>query len=249
MRRSLVLALLVSLAFLPGSAGANGIVIPDVELVAGPMGSATTFTAAQLEANSTSVVENVDGSISFLDGSMSTAMWGLTWDDITVKEDPFVSFTAGFTNFAGIPMNFVFNITTPILPVLPSSLIGGSTAVTYLDANNDGAGGLFNNGLGYSGEIDLVNALTMLTPLSLTPLFPGDVKVTSQVLGLPGPTIPGPPALATIGITHNFNLSSLDQATFNSFFIVEPVPEPATLRLTALGLAALAFFRVQRARA
>ena len=94
-------------------------------------------------------------------------------------------------------------------------------------------------------DIDGGNVLTMLTPFNLTPGFPGDVQVTSQLAGLPGPTLPGPPALATIGITHNFNLSGNgDQGTFNSFFVVE-VPEPATVLLLATGLAALTW-RVRR---
>jgi hypothetical protein len=53
-------------------------------------------------------------------------------------------------------------------------------------------------------------------------------------LGLPGPTIPGPVAMTSIGIRHRFTLSPGDSSSFTSFFVVM-APEPATAGLLAAG--------------
>jgi hypothetical protein len=54
---------------------------------------------------------------------------------------------------------------------------------------------------------------------------------------LPGPSIPGPAALTSIGIEHQFSLTPGDRATFTSFFVVQPapVPEPTSYSLLAIG--------------
>jgi hypothetical protein len=136
----------------------------------------------------------------------------------------------------GAPMDFTFATMSPVAP-LPSSLIGGSTIVTIQDANFDGAATLKNiTGLpGYSGTIDGANALDLLFPFSITAPPPG---FASESAGLPGPTIPDGPIAAFIGITHRFNLTSLDNATFNSTFQVV-VPEPSSMVLAGLGVLGL----------
>ena len=97
--------------------------------------------------------------------------------------------------------------------------------------------------------IDGAEVLPLLAAFGITPLFPGDAtQSVSGVAGLPGPTIPGPGALLTFGITNRFNLSSLDQATWNSTFIIEAVPEPGTALLLGFGLLAVGVVRRRAAR-
>jgi hypothetical protein len=236
-----------------GAAHADSIAIPEVSFYAGVQGGGgMTITNAmiqeQIDNGTITVSEN--GGVTTLTGGSFTmdGMWQLDITSITLDPDPFISFVGGFTNISGFSQNYIFSASLGILPVLPNSLIGGSTIVTYGDANFDGLGGLTNStlgGAGYSGTVDGSNALDMLAAFALAPLFPGDsTQFASQVLGLPGPTIPYGPALLTIGITHRFNLSSQDQATFNSTFIVEAiVPEPTTALLLGFGLVAMGVAR------
>jgi len=213
---------------------------------AGPQSGPMTVTAMMLDNNSTSTVSNPDGSVTFMNGSMMMAgMWQWDWMSITLDPDPAVNFVGGFQNISGMAQDFVFSASTPIAPALPSTLYGGSTIVTYGDANTDGLGGLFNDTSGnpaYAGTIDGAGVLDMLDSLNLAPQFPGDTAPTAtETLGLPGPTIPGPAANSTIGILHRFNLSAGDQATFNSTFNV--VPEPGTVLLLFSGVVCCLLWR------
>lgn len=254
--RTLPSVLLLFAGFgLTSPAWANGIVVPQVSLQVGVEGGTpgvdlmnitNAMIQAQIDAETATAVENVDGSVTVTGLSFSMASWGLDLQTITLDPDPFVSFVGAFTNFAGVAMDFIFSTVLPVVPVLPSSLIGGSTTVTYGDANFDGLGGLTNSTLGgaaYSGTVDGSNALNMLAVLGLAPAFAGDTQFANQTLGLPGPTIPYGPALVSIGITQRFNLSTMDQATFNSTFRVEPVPEPTTGLLLGFGLLAMGALR------
>jgi len=206
----------------------------------GPM----TITAMMLDSNSASTTVSPDGdTVTFMNGMMTMeGMWTWTWDSITLERDPHVSFVGGFVNIGMMATDFVFAISTPISPALPSTLYGGSTNVTYGDANFDGLGGLSNDtsaNPAYTGTIDGSGILNMLASLNLAPAFPGDTtQSASEVQGLPGPTLPDGAANSTIGILHRFNLSAGDQATFNSTFQVV-IPEPGTIALLATGLAGL----------
>jgi hypothetical protein len=195
-----------------------------------------------------------DGSIQYQNGYYTATDWSMTLTSLTVNPDPIVSFVGGFTNNNIAAQDFILSV-QQVVPAIPgSTLIGGSTILTYADSNFDGAGALKNalsGGPGYSGTIDgdnfpLPNDLELLLAFNLTPLFPGDAtQFVSQTAGLPGPTIPGPAVASTIGITHRFNLSPADSATFNSTFIVV-VPEPATGLLAGLGVLLLAALRRAR---
>ena len=137
----------------------------------------------------------------------------------------------------------------PIVPQLPATFYGGSTGGSVTDANNDGVGGVSTvAGLPfYAGQIDGATVLPIYAdPTNFPILFAGQtLNIPAQNPGLPGPTLPGPPAFATIGIVHNFSLSAGDSTATTSFFVVEPVPEPTTL---ALGLAGLLGVVTRRSR-
>lgn len=164
----------------------------------------------------------------------------IEWD-LTVNPDPFVSAGFAVTNNSLVTQTFIITTTLPIFPVTPASLMGGSTQGGVTDANFDGVGTLATDGVTgapmYEGLIDGVGVLSLLPHASsVTVPFAGGSNSTSASAGLPGPTIPGPAALVTIGIRHTFTLTPGDRASFTSFFVVEPIPLPTG---AGMGMAAL----------
>lgn len=247
-------ALLVALSAAPASAdGINGLGFL-VGVVDGPQMQITDqMIQARIDAGLMTLTENANGTLTLSGGTWTMpGVWEFSLNAMTFDPDPFVSQVGGLTNLGGVAADFFITTSIPVVPVVPSSLIGGSSVLTYGDANFSGTGGLTNptgGASGYAGLIDGAEVLPLLAAFSLTPLFPGDAtQSVSGVAGLPGPTIPGPAAALTIGITNRFNLSSLDQATWNSTFIVEPIPEPGTGILLGLGLLAVGVVRRRGAR-
>lgn len=213
----------------PSQAGILAIT-PDIQVEVGVEGDTMVLRP---QAELTSDPDQFD-----LDGQMSTAMWDLSWD-MTVDVDPFVNGVFGLTNNSGVTQTFILNVTLPILPVAPSSLIGGSVGGSVTDANNDGTATVANSGATalFTGEIDGGGVLSIIgSPFSYSaPFAGGTANIPATSAGLPGPTIPGPAAATTIGISHKFTLTPGDTVALTSFFIVEPVPEPASLGLLACG--------------
>jgi hypothetical protein len=194
-------------------------------------------------------VQNPDGTFSYT-GSRDDidGHWSIQWDYV-VDTDPFIS--AGISLINMDPVNtltFTFVSTLPIAPpVVPSSLIGGSTGGSLTDANANGVGTVGTSGgiPFFFGQIDGANVLPIYPdPSSWSVSFPGEtVNIPAANVGLPGPTIPGPQALSDIGIQHRFTLTPGDRVALTSFFQVE-IPEPATAGLLLLG--SLVVFRRRR---
>ena len=168
--------------------------------------------------------------------------------NITLDSDPFISASVDVVNNTLLTQTYTLIFTLPISPAITSgSRIGGSTQGGLTDANFDGIGTLSTVGPGtalYYGQIDGADVLPLFPdPNSLSVPFAGGSASESTSAGLPGPTIPGPNALTSIGIKHEFTLTAGDRATFTSFFVVNAVPEPGSLSLLAVGGLIMAFRR------
>lgn len=189
-----------------------------------------------------------NGNFRFSGEESMNEMWSLTYD-VTANEDPFISANFTFQNVSALTQQFVVAASVPINPaVLPSSLIGGSFGGSLTDSDFSGSATL-STVMGspmYYGEIDGTGVLPIYThPYSLSAsAFGGEtVNIAAVNSGLPGPSIPGPAATNSIGITHTFSLTPGDSVSFTSFFVVEPIPEPATLGLIALFSGAIYYAR------
>jgi hypothetical protein len=192
-----------------------------------PDGTGTGYTVA-------------DGSYDYGPGS-----YEVTWQQVSFDVDPRVAGVWAVTNNSGLTQNFTLSVSVPVLPVLPSSLMFGSSTISVGDAGG-AAGATLATLAGfpmYAGQIDGSTALPLFgDPFSLA--VPFGTNGSTQFAGAPPPgTLPGPAALLTIGIEHRFSLSPGDQATFNSVYEIVAIPEPGTAMLLVLGLGALALRR------
>jgi MYXO-CTERM domain-containing protein len=184
------------------------------------------------------------------DGTNDWGLSELSWHNVTLNYDPFMSASVNIVNNALFTQTYTLIFTMPIAPpIFGGTLIGGSVGATFTDSNFSGIGSaLSTDGPGtalYYGRIDNVDVLPLLSDVTtLSVLVPGDSASTNKNAGLVGPAIPGPIATNSIGIKFEFTLTPGDTATFSSSFKVEPVPEPAGLSLLAVG----AFLAVRRRR-
>ena len=175
---------------------------------------------------------------------IQTAAGGLRLDswDIHVDGDPVVSGPVVVTNLAGVTQQFTFTFTLPTV-VGPASLTGGSVQGGMTDGMGGGVtlstapGSAF-----YTALIDGANYQQLYAdPQSFSAGNFLSGNVPALAFGTPIPSQPGPAVTTSIGIRLDFLLTSQDQASFTSNFVVVPVPEPGTAALFGVGLLALAF--------
>ena len=176
------------------------------------------------------------------DGSWTGDDTTVAWQNVQGDLDPGVSGAWSITNNAAITQIYAFSVILPVLPVVPNSLMFGSSTLSVSDANFNGVATLTNAvGPVYVGLIDgapVAGSDLFSAPYSLS-APPGGTIADTQSFGVFPGSVAGPPVGATIGIQHVFSLSPGDSATLNSTFFLVAIPEPGTLVLLLSGLAGL----------
>jgi hypothetical protein len=129
--------------------------------------------------------------------------------------------------------------TLPVLPIGPSSLIGGSVGGAVLDGELDGVGGIGTatpDAL-YTALIDGMPVATLHADPFAVPgpavpgnfAFAGEAKnIAAASFGLPGPALPGPAVASSIGIRLKFTLASHDVTEITSLFVADCLPSPTS---------------------
>ena len=168
--------------------------------------------------------------------------------NLNLDTDPSVNGVIAVQNMAAGTQQFTLTVTLGTGPVgNPTTVTGGSVAGGVTDNNGNGAtlSTVAGSAL-YTALIDGVLHQTLFpdpTSVSVngvTDPFGSADLVPPGAFGTPIPSLPGPAVASSIGIRYNFNLTAQDSASFTGVFVVEPIPEPATAALFAVGLGGLA---------
>ena len=155
--------------------------------------------------------------------------------DLTYDTDPYVLGALSVTNNALFDQSFMFSFTAPVAPVLAGPInYSGSVSGSY--TVDETAGSVTTTGMMplYMGRIDGGDIL----PLYMAPQSWGaNAGDSGSILaeGIPYLSGSGPVGASELEILIRFTLTPGETATLNGNFVVEPVPEPATMTLLGLG--------------
>jgi hypothetical protein len=161
---------------------------------------------------------------------------------ILFDTDPFISAAFSLTNVSGVTQEYTVSFSIPIIAQTPLTVIGGSIGLSLTDANRDGVATVSDHFSPiYEADIDGTPVLSLFSnPYSKSVIFAGQTVTAKDSAGLPGPSLPGPIANATIGITHHFSLTPGDRLSVTSFFVVEAIPEAGSVTMVSIVLASVA---------
>jgi PEP-CTERM motif len=176
--------------------------------------------------------------------NVANANWNFAWN-VTVDPDPIITSSLVVTNNTALIQTFTSTVALPISPIA-ATLRGGSVGGSVTDVNSNGA--TLSTVLGsalYTAQVNGIGAHTLHPHAYIVTVNPSSTaNVTAIDFGSPIPSLLSGPATGTIGIQLHFTLTPGDTAVLSSSFVVDPVPEPASL--AAIGLAGAALLLRRR---
>lgn len=180
-------------------------------------------------------------------GSAAGTGWTLTWD-MAVDVDPFVTSNVSIINTTAATQTYTIVVTLPVIPIAGSTVMGGSVQGGITSNATPGTLSTASGVAFYTALIDGSPVATLYSdPTSVSSGAFLSANLASAAFGTPIPSAAGPAVTSSIGIQLKFMLTPGDQATFSSIFVVEPVPEPATLALLSVGLVGVVMAARRRA--
>ena len=151
--------------------------------------------------------------------------------------DPTLGASFDLINNTNAVQTYLISINLPVAPGLLPTNNGGSTGITITDANGNGVSASDATGTSvfYTALIDgsPVGTIDLLN----TPLTAGnyDSGTSTGSFGNPIPSLSGPAYSSSIGLAYELTLSPGDRAGVTGVFVSQPIPEPGSLALIALG--------------
>lgn len=163
--------------------------------------------------------------------------------ELQFSTDAFVLINLTVMNVSDVVQTYSFSFSVPLDPVYTNSTFyGGSTAGSVTDngASPFAIAACAGEKAFYEGKIDGSTVLSIYdTSTSWGVLWGGGTTNINAVnVGLPGPFMPGPAAINSIGIDHSFTLTPGDVIAVTSYFQV--TPEPASISILGFGWLVLA---------
>ncbi|MHC4858355.1 MAG: hypothetical protein ACYTBY_11450 [Planctomycetota bacterium] len=156
--------------------------------------------------------------------------------DLTYDMDPYVLGGLSVTNNAGFDQSFMFTFDAPVSPAITTATnySGGISGSYTVDGT---AGSVSTTGMMplYQARIDGADILSLYDAPQLWDDAAAGESGSILAEEIPYLSATGPAALSDLQIVIRFTLTPGETATLNSNFVVEPVPEPATMTLLGLG--------------
>jgi len=177
--------------------------------------------------------------------------WSIEWE-IEADPDPFLKATFTITNNLPSAQDFTLSSDMPIsLAITVGSLTGGSFSGALLDTGGGATLESLSGGSPPPMYMAIIDGTDYQALATAPQTFTADPYETNSfdpfTFGAPIPSQAGPNVLSDIEIELNVRLSGGDEAALVATFVVEPVPEPATL--TFLGAGVVTLFAIRRRRA